>query len=67
MNLVALGLSCGMQNLHDVRGVFRFVTGTLQLWCTGFSSCGTWAPRYVGSVAVAHGFSCSAACGNLSS
>ena len=31
--------------------------------CGGFSCCGAWAPGCVGSVFVAYGFSCSAACG----
>ena len=40
----------------------------LLLWntgsrCTGFNSCGSWA---AGSVVVAHGLSCSAACGIFS-
>ena len=47
----------------------------LSLWRTGFSlvvvcsfslsSCGVWAPGHVGSVVVAHGLSCPAACGIL--
>ena len=31
--------------------------------CTGFTSCGAWAPEHAGSVVVVRGFSCPSACG----
>ena len=37
--------------------------GTQALACLGFSSCSPWAPLSIGSIFVAHGLSCSAACG----
>ena len=33
------------------------------LICCVFSCCGTWPPRHAGAMVVAHGFSCSKACG----
>ena len=66
--LAALGLCCGMQDLHcgmrdlfvAVHGLFVVVCGLLSSCGMQFSlsSCGAWAPERVGSVVAACGLSC---------
>ena len=56
--LATSGLSCGMQDLHDI-------VCSLSLQCMKLSTCVTWVPEHVGSVVAARGFNCSVARRNL--
>ena len=63
--VVSRGYSSLQCTGFSLQWLFFFLLWSTGSRCTGFSSCGSRAPKSASSVVVAHGLSCSTACGIL--